>query len=679
MFSVIGVKKSAFFALALGAIVASAIHVWYYVGNEQHTYAWDYRNYWIWYWQSGVRFSESVQSWLAHLRDDIWQSDYNTSSVAMLLPFSLLFGYSRSGFILGLALSYLVPVALLSAATAALIVRDRSSPTLFFLVFSAFAALYVPYWAPTLRGYPDIVGLIPLTLAFVVVKTSGFGHRFRPGYALLLGVLIWMPFLFRRWYAFSIVAFTLTAPLYSIALELAERRVSWASTLRNIVLNYAIAGMCSTALALGMQGGLINTILSTSYSDIYVAYQRPLWSHIIDFLGTFGGFYLAMALCAQFAFLKSRRIIIDVLFLNINIAVIFALFTRTQGFGLHHYLPISLWLLILSCVGLWLILSSFARLRSFAGLLICIVASAVWANSLYRGVGRPEWANFVLPGQNVSLRTGSGTGYTRLVERLHARLRSGDKFTVFASSLLLNRDALLSISYESLAGRDVEISHVDLIHGLNVGPFMARYAVVADPVQTHLPAFTQSVVTIPATAILTGNGIGAAYRRVGNGVTLARGVKAYIYEKLRPFTASEVRALLSEFYKLYPEWRKVHENAAFMIAMTSTTELGDVWGSFDYNSGGQLIIHPGETTPTRFTFPSVGRTLRLTARPACPRSDGVDVELKAGESVISQVTILPGASATLDLHGDVSNYTVTIDKRSNPLCDSVTLSEVGEE
>jgi len=95
----------------------------------------------------------------------------------LLLPFSLTFGYARVGYILGVALTYLLPVALLSATAAYLTVQPKSKQTFSFVAFGIFAGLYAPYWTPTLLGFPDIVGLIPLVLAYIIIRSTGLGYR----------------------------------------------------------------------------------------------------------------------------------------------------------------------------------------------------------------------------------------------------------------------------------------------------------------------------------------------------------------------------------------------------------------------------------------------------------------------------------------------------------------------
>jgi len=661
-----------FFILLLVGL--SVIHVGIYLNGEHHIYVNDFRNYWIAYWKSGIQFQSDFAGWVSTLRGEIWASDYNSLPAALLLPFSLSMGYSRYGYILGATLTYLIPVVLLSAKAATLVVRDESDGARAFLPFLIIAACFVPYWVPTLAGWVDIVGLIPFALAFIVVRTAGLGKKIRPGVAITLGILIWMPFLFRRWYAFAIVAFVFTAPVYCIVLARIQSRSDWQKSIINTAINFALAGLSAVIVCLVLQGALVKTILQTSYSSIYVAYQRPLMGHFIDLWQHFGGLYLVLAVSGAGFLFKTASKRADAVFVIVNAVLLFFLFTRTQGFGAHHYLPLAFWIYMLICMGVWSVFSIPSVRPERAIFIFSIVSLAVLIFSFYRIKPGELLAGSILPRSSYNNQMGNEAAYRRLAFQLDELVKQDEKFTVFASNVLLNRDLLLSVSDEALAGRDADTSHVDLIQGLSVAPFLARYAVVSDPVLTHLPAGTQSVITIPAKAILEGRGIGAAYKRIGASYPINGDVKAFVYEKTRPFTRAEVDEMLGDFFKIYPEWRAVYANEMFKLAMTATTEIGDRWGKFDYSPDGTISVHTGETKPTIASFNGVSQELSLSVAPACPGSDGVDVLLRSSGREVSRLTVEPGQSAKLLTTDPTASYELVISKRANAWCDLVTIA-----
>ncbi|QRQ88157.1 hypothetical protein [Cupriavidus oxalaticus] len=672
MSPVLKINRPAVVLFALLFAAMATVHVALYLHGEHHLYVNDFRNYWIAYWKSSMQFTQNIGDWARQLRGEIWASDYNSLPAALLLPFSLVFGYDRYGYILGATLTYLLPVVLLSAKAASLILRDDEKPTLAFVLAAIIAACYVPYWAPTLMGWVDIAGLIPFVLAFVIVRTAGFGKRVRPGMAILFGLLLWMPFLMRRWYAFSIIAFILTAPIYCMVLARIESEEAWGKAFLRTAANFAVAGMFALTCLLIAQGGLVQSILKTSYSSIYIAYQRPPFEHLHDFGAHFGVLYLALALMGQLFIFKSALKRAEVIFINANIFLLFSLFTRTQGFGPHHYLPLAFWVYLLICCGVWQILSS--NPKAMRGAIVCVALPAVFVfvASVYRIDSRTKWAGLPRPAYNNQI--GYEKVYKQLVYELNEIMKPGETFTVFASSMTLNRDVLLSASKEQLAGKDVDTSHVDLVQGLSVAPFMARYAVVADPIPTHLPEGMQTVITIPAQAILSGRGIGAAYKRLEGKYAITDDVTAYIYEKTRPYTLSEVEILLDDFYKRHPDWRQTYGNLMFKLAMTSELELGDQWGKFEYEPGGRIEIHPGEKKPTRAFFSGVSSELALSVAAPCPGSDGVDVQLNAGGGKVAHFEVAPRGVVNLPTADPAATYELIVSKRANAWCDLVSLT-----
>lgn len=70
---------------------------------------------------------------------------------------------------------------------------------------------------------------------------------------------------------------------------------------------------------------------------------------------------------------------------------------------------------------------------------------------------------------------------------------------------------------------------------------------VADHPQTHLGEESQAVVVLPAKDLLSGEGIGKAFRRLDKSFSLDGGVTMYIFEKTRELTDAECENLRERF------------------------------------------------------------------------------------------------------------------------------------
>ena len=67
--------------------------------------------------------------------------------------------------------------------------------------------------------------------------------------------------------------------------------------------------------------------------------------------------------------------------------------------------------------------------------------------------------------------------------------------------------------------------------------------IVGDPVQTHLNPDDQQTVVVPSREMLTGQGIGAKFRRTGEVFHLEKGVSAVVFERLAPLDDADIAAL----------------------------------------------------------------------------------------------------------------------------------------
>lgn len=76
---------------------------------------------------------------------------------------------------------------------------------------------------------------------------------------------------------------------------------------------------------------------------------------------------------------------------------------------------------------------------------------------------------------------------------------------------------------------------------------------VADPVQLHLGEENQAVIDLPARALLSGEGIGAAFTRLEETYVLTGDITVYIFEKTGEIGWEDAEALRSAFFQMHPE------------------------------------------------------------------------------------------------------------------------------
>ena len=103
---------------------------------------------------------------------------------------------------------------------------------------------------------------------------------------------------------------------------------------------------------------------------------------------------------------------------------------------------------------------------------------------------------------------------------------------------------------------------MDKRDGFSWNALTADYLIVADPVQTHLGADNQHILTVLAQPVLDGTGIGTAYRRLDQSFPLEDGVTVYVYERTREITQAEYQAISDTLVALYPDYAQQYQPPA---------------------------------------------------------------------------------------------------------------------
>lgn len=520
-----------------------------YLNLEEKVYYWDFIAYFNGFNQLGALLVESPLKCLNRLGLSIQTDDYGLAILVPLLPFYVLFGGSRLPFIIGIVTVYLVPTVLFIARMSYLEAVSKTSPSRGWVSVWIAAFLYTPFWAATLRGLPDIAGCFTLAAATYFLWRSKFLTREPVISGICVGVCLWSAFMLRRWYAYGAMGIMLSAAFFCLLQVAKDRNIP---TLWKAALGGACAILVILGTAWNFQLPLIARILETSYGDLYSGYRTTFVSQVdqiesrlsyVNWLLIVVGIYYSIIRRNNFS-----------LFCVVASILTFLLFTRTQDLDRHHSMPLFLWLFPAYAQAIVAIVSMPALRSRWSTVAIAVVAGFAYFGTLFP-VGR-QWlspVSFVFAREaTLPLRLDNLEEYKRLIDDLVNKTRSGDRFSVFASSSVMS-DSLLFVMNPDLFPHLTLSCQVDSRDQFRVEPLKSRYIVVTDPPVTHLQPGAQICITMPAQYIVQGKGIGAAYRRIAE-YQLSGNVTGYLYEQMRPVSKPEIDALYGEFRKKYPSW-----------------------------------------------------------------------------------------------------------------------------
>ena len=669
-------QRGVFFALVALYVAVIATK---YISIEHNVYYWDTNGYWkLWQNFSRLLFNNPADA-LSTLSQSMRVDDYNMLPAAILSLINYFQWDGRLPYILSVFFLYFIPCAVLFSLLSAKISGAKD-----YYIYVLSVAVFVsspPFWAPTLRGYPDIGGLIFIIGAVIYCIKTDFTQKIRLKEAIFLGFLLWGAFLMRRWYAYTVVSLCLSLPILNYVLNTTYASNNY-KALKNIVINALASGLGMTLFMITFQFPLISRILMTDYSEIYSGYQGQIQVSLHNLVNNFGlALFPVLLFCTLIIIWKpSKRQLSFLAFSLFNLIFSFILFCRTQSPAVHHLLPFSLWILLITVQGTFIFLSipKSTIVKSLILFFIFTGSSLVLVNTLF-SPSSLAWLDKIGPHKTLPLRVENKDEYLALIDEIFTLTAQGESVGVLSSGTELNDDMLSTMSDRELDKYLVPVAHVDLRDGINFYAIDARYVVVTTPTQIHLAPDYQRVITIPVESILSRKNIGNAYEKFSREYRLSETTSAWIYVKKRQFTYSEVRRFLDSHYEYYPDWKSRYNSDFIAAYFAATSEEGDVWGAFSLASDGTAFAHPGETTPTNvsWSFNSTKALHIKSVNTSCNLDDPILVYAGLPGRDVHSYELEKGKSINLNIESfQNKEWVLSISKKESVYCSSVSISPI---
>ncbi|HEY1863552.1 MAG TPA: hypothetical protein VGG77_07665 [Roseiarcus sp.] len=425
------------------------------------------------------------------------------------------------------------------------------------------AAVFVAYpaaFAVAARGMPDVGGLVLVVCALILAERlarllalrQGLEARVKPTIrrvAIALALTLYAMFAFRRWYAFAVtgIVVMLAVELFPIALRHGVR-FRWQDAISAAALG------ALTLLAL-MSPVLIDWAPNASahdYAQTYAGYRKPPHVFLRE-LGDWVGLLPALAALAGAAFLWARSRGNRLVRLTLGAsAIAAALFLRIQTPYIHHLDLIAPAIVVPIAASLMLLFANAPRLALLAIAALGLVTLSPLARTL-NSLGLAPIA-----GLPRAPRTDLDE-LERLKDWVDERARPDAKVCGLGSSYTFSGQLigeLWQLRPERGPSRrelGVTMPDVDTVDGQPAASLKdCAIVIVGEPVQTHLDPDYQQTVIVPSREMLTGQGIGAKFRRSGEVFHLENGVSAVVFERLAPLDDADVDALQAR-------WRRARE------------------------------------------------------------------------------------------------------------------------
>jgi hypothetical protein len=581
-------------ALLLGLLIVVVWITYAYVSYERFFYYWDHALYQNIALRTTAAFRESLPAgW--HALQQSFREDYNALFALPLVPWLMLFGASRLSYELILALVYLVPLPLCWGAVATQLLPTR--PRVAFWGAVGLALLMPMTWVPVLRGYPDAGAAAMIALAtYLYLRDLELQDRMT---CVAVGTLLALSVLFRRHFAYAVVAFMAAAGLRALAGAIfgADPPVARVRRLALQVVRLGLVVAVASAVALLVAGDYVQRLIAYDFSALYRSYQEPLAAVVAWYVAPYGWLAWGLAGAGALAGLASRRVhrsrLAFVLLFGALGALQWCWRVRQIGeqYSLHLTPLIVLgWLLL--CVVTWDRLSP-ALARPVLGILVGIGCVNLFLGLTYPDRSRDLQVRPLFAARWAPLVRFDYDEMLRLVRFLRDHTSSDESVYVVGSSSCLNPDIVRqadALVVDSRRG-PLNVLATPLVDSDGFYPLgallEARHVVLARPFQHHLPAQEQEVVKAVYDLFDHGGDMTQDFLATPVAYQL-QGCAVTVFERQRPTSVEHALALLRRIRSAVPRRPGMQSDWVVVSALFPS------WLTRNADGSARWMAHPAE-------------------------------------------------------------------------------------
>ena len=539
-----------------------------YVNSEHTFYAGDFAPV---YYHNAVQLV--VRAWRqspAEAIIEIWQSlgqDHNQLFTIPLLPLALLFGDSRTSYIVSVAVVYLLPWSLVMGAIASRLLLLGNPKIIFWL--TTFITILLPMtWLPALRGYPDVGGAVVIGIAYLLIispkKSQGLSpeslslpllqsssppifNRISWRRLITLGFCLGLAMLFRRHFVYADLALLGGAAVEEIGLIFINQKQVIRGIL-NLGGRIAVVGAIALLTIMIPAREFTTRALTTDFRGLYASWSltfTDIFTYYLNFYGWLTwilviiGFILGFIL-VTLPFQRGVFIISTGIISLVNLLVI--LRYDSLQYTLHFTPFIVLGLITL-------LVTSYRKFTNKLRLITIVSGVYLGINFLFMLTGLGKF--------NLPLRSIFAANYPPQVRQDYQQIQ---KLTNYLRQVAAKKEPIYVISSSAmdLLSRDVLVNAETTFYGkektiLNfLSPqsfdssssypledlLQSKYVVVTEPMQYRFSVEHHDVARVAYEVFAKNWEFSQDFRRLPETFRLENGSVVSIYQRTRPTTIS---------------------------------------------------------------------------------------------------------------------------------------------
>lgn len=547
------------FVLLCGIVGFQLLFLYLFYSRERFIYFWDFGGFASVVNNIAPLFPKNWERILEYLRTSLF-TDYNYYYALFLIPIARILGPSRGHYLAGVVFLYQIPFTLAIGFLYNQLVEKRSR----LLFWSAvIIAIIIPNtWAPTLRGYPDVVGTFFLCLAMVFYLLRYPEQKWWQ-YGIAGISLAWSA-IFRRYNLYGAVAFYLTAVIL-LTVDFISCRKWRPFLIRGMLV--ILSGIVFLATLYLFDEPFLLNVLTTNYYTLYSSYLVDINSTFNFLVFQYGIVFWIFAIFGYVAgFIyhpNNRRSLLFVFLWGIILSSIWIFYVRQAAvqytlsitifvaIGLVSFLQFAILKLKLIprslLIGLFLIFVGINFLLSFK---IYSFSATTPPNFLSRFVSTDIAPKYRYDYGEVM----------HLIDYMRTIAGNGESIYVADSSYVMNYDILLKGEQQRYPMDDklnlLITPQIDSRDSYPLEPLiLADYVIVSSPLQVHLPKDNQRVVTYVYDAFMNHWDIARDFEEVPVQFQLGtnKEIKLRIYQRIHPTRFETALSTLKHIQEYIPQ------------------------------------------------------------------------------------------------------------------------------
>lgn len=320
-----------------------------YLSKEVHLYVCDCVDQNLFWHDYAILLKTNVSEFFRNLFHDIYNYNRNPFSIVPLLPFAFIFNDFRLGFIFAVELIYMIPVMIIIwHVINKHFLNNKEIKCKELLMFFSSIFLWTTLWYPVISGLPDIIGMIPILICFLIYLKYKFNQKISMKILILFSILLYSAFLARRWYSVVIFSFCMSIVIENIIIALKSNEKL--KQIGNTFLNLGIVTAIFLILANIIQGGYVRNIIQNELAErsIYTVNINQFYV-IYEHLGLLTCIFAIMGVIF---YLKNKLIRFTTLNLCIYIFM-YMIVMNNQLLWINHFIYIAVCVCVLFCAGIF--------------------------------------------------------------------------------------------------------------------------------------------------------------------------------------------------------------------------------------------------------------------------------------------------------------------------------------